>query len=333
MRSMPRLERVQVRERPHRFLAVPALRRFADQPEQLAFRARDLGELDHAPRVEFGVEVGVAAALADFPAHDDFQALGGEARDVGVVRLGPVGDVLEAGVPGVEERLVHRRHVVPLLHELDLQRAGIRERDRHFDRLRFAAIAEVLHRHARRVEERPDAERLAPVAHRRLDVLHDVAVLSHLPEKSAHLQPLRDHFTNKFGSQVENPGTNVTIRSATVSDTMNGQAPTITFSSGIRPTFATMYRLIPTGGVSRPIIKFSTTTTPRWTGSTPACVRPGVMIGARSRIAGSGSRIVPTTSRMTFAMMRSTHGSFDRPSRNSVASAGMRSTVSTHAKR
>ena len=55
------------------------------------------------------------------------------------------------------------------------------------------------------------------------------------------------------------------------------------------------------------------------------------MIGASSRIAGSGSRIVPAASRTTFAMISRTYGLLDSPMRNCAASVGIWSIASTQA--
>ena len=47
----------------------------------------------------FGVEIDEAPALADFAAHHRLEALREQPREIGVVILGPIGDVLQAGVP------------------------------------------------------------------------------------------------------------------------------------------------------------------------------------------------------------------------------------------
>ena len=99
----------------------------------------------------------------------------------------------------------------------------------------------------------------------------------------------------------------------------------------MRAMMLTMYRLMPTGGVSSPIIRFSTTTIARWTGSTPAATSAGVMTGARIRIAARVSMNMPTTSSSTLTSSSSTHGCSDTPSRNPVAFIGTWSIVSTHA--
>src|SRR5690606_2419955 len=89
--------RPQARERPHRLAAVPAFRRFADLPEHAALRARDLRQLDYGSGMVFGIEIDEAAALADLAAHLGLEALGQQAPQVGIVVLGPVGHVLQAG--------------------------------------------------------------------------------------------------------------------------------------------------------------------------------------------------------------------------------------------
>jgi hypothetical protein len=59
------------------------------------------------------------------------------AREVGLEVVRPVRDVLQALAAGGQEVAVHRRRVVPLLDELDLQVARVAERDRDVDRRRL----------------------------------------------------------------------------------------------------------------------------------------------------------------------------------------------------
>jgi len=57
------------------------------------------------------------------------------------------------------------------------------------------------------------------------------------------------------------------------------------------------YRMFPTGGVIRPIQRFTTMTTPKYTGSRPNLVTMGNSIGAMISSAGVRSMTQPTISR------------------------------------
>ena len=82
-RSRARSQRAQIGERPHRIAAVPAAR----DASRISWNSLPFGPATSdssitAARVELGVEVDEAAALADLAAHHDLEALRGEARDV-----------------------------------------------------------------------------------------------------------------------------------------------------------------------------------------------------------------------------------------------------------
>ena len=65
----------------------------------------------------------------------------------------------------------------------------------------------------------------------------------------------------------------------------------------------------PMGGCSRPIIRLSTITRPKWIGSTPSWTAMGSRIGTRIVIAAVGSRKQPTNSISRLASSRNTHAS------------------------
>ncbi len=73
----------------------------------------------------------------------------------------------------------------------------------------------------------------------------------------------------------------------------------LTFMIGRSPIPAATYNVIPTGGVTRPIQKVTTITTPKWMGLTPIAIADGVKIGAKINTAGTGSKKHPTINRMT----------------------------------
>ena len=56
-------------------------------------------------------------------------------------------------------------------------------------------------------------------------------------------------------------------------------------------------RFTPIGGVTNPIARFTTIITPKWIGSIPKPVAIGKKIGARIKIAGVVSIIIPTKSK------------------------------------
>ena len=88
---------------------------------------------------------------------------------------------------------IHGRRVIALLDQLDLEIAGIGERDRKLDGRFLAAIAEPVGLHPLDVEKRPDFQRLRPEAERGLDVAHDIAVLTDIAEKQTHGNSLSRH--------------------------------------------------------------------------------------------------------------------------------------------
>src|SRR6058998_2394031 len=65
---------------------------------------------------------------------------------------------------------------------------------------------------------------------------------------------------------------------------------------------------MPTGGVSRPIIRFSVITTPKCTGSMPNFASTGMKIGTVSSMIAMPSIKQPRTSRMTLMISRMTAG-------------------------
>src|SRR3954466_12327235 len=98
-RSRPcSLEFAQIRERADRIPAIPILGRRTDQVEHPALGSGDLGQFYHRSRMILGIEIDEAATCADFAAHYGLESLGFEPRQIGVVILGPVGNMLQAGI-------------------------------------------------------------------------------------------------------------------------------------------------------------------------------------------------------------------------------------------
>ena len=79
--------------------------------------------------------------------------------------------------------MIEARLVVALLDEFELQVAGVGQGDAGLDLPRLSAEFEVGDGDGREVEPRADPER-DPVAHGRLDVGDDIAVLPRGPEDS-----------------------------------------------------------------------------------------------------------------------------------------------------
>src|SRR6185312_17313998 len=128
----------------------------------------------------FGVEVNEASACAHFAAHDRLKAPRLETRQVGIVVFGPVGDMLQSGMPRLEEVSIHRWRLVADLDQLHLQRTGIGERNRIVRLVSLTAIAVVLDGHAGIIEPWSDAEFAAPMVHGLFDVVDDITRLSNL---------------------------------------------------------------------------------------------------------------------------------------------------------
>src|SRR5689334_7113945 len=112
--------------------AVPAQSRLLHPLEEWALGSADIGDLDDGARMRLCVEIGEASLVAaDLAFVADPVA---EPERLVVERLvivAPVGHVLEAFVAGVQKLLVQRGCVVALLDQLDLQIAGIGQRNAH----------------------------------------------------------------------------------------------------------------------------------------------------------------------------------------------------------
>ena len=91
--------------------------------------------------------------------------------------------------------------------------------------------------------------------------------------------------------------------------------------SKLRPaTRASTNSTIPMGGCSRPIIRFSTITRPKWIGSTPSFMAMGSRMGTRMVMAAVGSRKQPTNSISRLASSRNTQASLVKPSTQAAMS-------------
>ena len=103
--------------------------------EEGALAAADVGDLDHGAAVSGAVEIGEPpprAADLSLMADDEARRDGAVVERLIVVAL--VRHVLHALAVIPEVIAVHRRRVVALLDQFDLQVAGIGQRDAHLDR-------------------------------------------------------------------------------------------------------------------------------------------------------------------------------------------------------
>src|SRR3954453_16204304 len=167
--------------------AIPAQSRLPDLLEEGPLGAADVGDLDHGAWMGLGVEIGKAPLVtADLALMADPIAERERPVVERLVVVAPVGHVLEAFVAGLEEFPVQRRRVVALLDQLDLEVAGIGQRDAHLDGGVLAAMAKPVGRDAVHVVPGTDAHYLDPVLHRGVDVPDHITVLAYRAEDAAH---------------------------------------------------------------------------------------------------------------------------------------------------
>src|SRR6187200_3180542 len=107
----------------------------------------------------------------------------------------------------------------------------------------------------------------------------------------------------------------------TSSGTSHGRIAIVVRSNESPATRASTKRTIPIGGWSRPIIRLSTLTRPKWIGSMPSWVAIGSRIGTRIVIAAVGSRKQPTKSISRLASRRKTHASLVNASTQAAIAA------------
>lgn len=101
-------------------------------------------------------------------------------------------------------------------------------------------------------------------------------------------------------------GIYVISMSANRNITINGIAFFAILVIGIFVSEFATNRLVPMGGVTNPMARFTVITTPKWIGSTPYYCTMGSMIGARIRIQGTVSMIIPANSRNRLITRRTT---------------------------
>ena len=97
--------------------------------------------------------------------------------------------------------------------------------------------------------------------------------------------------------------TNITI--------INGTIPFKITSIGESEILEATKRLIPSGGVIKPIAKFTTMIKPKWIGSKPMALATGKRIGANTKIAGVVSMKQPTIKSRMLMRIKITTGLSD----------------------
>ena len=88
----------------------------------------------------------------------------------------------------------------------------------------------------------------------------------------------------------------------------------------------------PTGGVSKPIMRFNTMTRPKCMGSMPSCCATGTKMGTKIVMAATGSKKQPIKSISTFASNKNIHASVVTPKIHDAISAVIPSAVNIQLK-
>ena len=101
-----------------------------------------------------------------------------------------------------------------------------------------------------------------------------------------------------------NQGTNVTKRRAATEAKYNGINGLMTLLRLQLPIAHETKRQGPTGGDTRPMLRFKTTTTPKWTGFMPNSKPIGCKMGAKTIIAAIPGKKVPQINKARFRKKR-----------------------------
>ena len=105
----------------------------------------------------------------------------------------------------------------------------------------------------------------------------------------------------------------------------NGSNGLMTFETEIPAMPAPTKRIVPTGGVHRPMHKFNTITIPKCTGSIPNCVTTGKNMGVKMRMAGVMSMKVPTINSVRLMSRKIRNGLLTVSNKKPVINCGIRS--------
>ena len=162
-----------------------------DHLKGLALGTADFRELDHGSGRGFGVEVDHSPVRpSDLPGLADDKSLFLQAGKVPIEFLRPIRHMLKTLASSGQKVATHRRGVVPLLDQFDLQWAGVREGDACHHVRRLAVRSEIFDRGLFEIEEWANPEHLDPVFHRGSDIPNHISVLTNLAEISTHSSSL-----------------------------------------------------------------------------------------------------------------------------------------------
>lgn len=131
--------------------------------------------------------------------------------------------------------------------------------------------------------------------------------------------------------QVTMAGNKTISNNTTNSASMNGHTPLIRSSMEMRDTPATTLSTVPTGGVISPIELFTMNSTPKYTGSMPACLMTGIKMGVSTRMVGVMSIAVPTITTSSMMASSSKVGLSMRGLSNSTTASATSDTVISQA--
>ena len=113
------------------------------------------------------------------------------------------------------------------------------------------------------------------------------------------------------------------MSNTTNSAVKNGTMALVTIPSGSLATAAPVKSTVPTGGVIRPMPKFTIMIIPKCTGSTPSILTTGSKMGVRIRMRGDMSIRQPSSSSMMLMSARITYLLSDMLVRNVVTFIGI----------
>src|SRR5712691_330434 len=134
-------------------------------------------------------QIHKAPPLAHSARLSDLVSERSEAFEVCVHRFCPIRDMLESFTPGLEEVTIHRRGIIVLLNQLDLQGARISQGDAESGGRRLPAVAEVVNLHVFKIKKWAYPKHGRPVTEGGGKVSHDVAVLPNLTKNATHAAP------------------------------------------------------------------------------------------------------------------------------------------------
>lgn len=135
---------------------------------------------------------------------------------------------------------------------------------------------------------------------------------------------------NKLGIHNEIPSKKVTKNKTKIIAIKKGTNGLMTFETEIFATPAPTKRMVPTGGVHKPIQRFNTMIIPKWTGSIPKVETTGKKMGVKIKTAGVISIKVPTTNSVILINKKIRNGLLTVSNKKPVINWGMLSKENNH---